>query len=425
MRYLTEKYLLRLKCVLSKETMLCIVGFFASMLYACSRPDPIPEITTPMPTATANQTPAVDPAVGTAIAAIPPPTPSSDATPTPDGTITPPPCDRPEGWIVYEIQSFDTLYSLAAQTGSTVDELKSVNCMLDHVIIVGKTLFLPTLPPAPFIAPGGGNGGDTPPDEENGEPACSLNCTEEALPTFRSPIGGPGGEYIPCDRDETDPSVTPMPWISFETEGRLVGGAPDPNRYDREIGERGYYFVCDFPDPNRIDTAQMTWPGGSEELVLETAVDDPRLSMGEANRVVTWNAICDPQKPLPTNETYTLTVNDDQGNEATLSFTLKPASGPAILVVPQSASPGDAFQVYYCGYIGLENPEVRIDSYYEKEFVEDGRFYWLGHNRSWMATMDHDGQAMSEIKTLPDDPPRLYLLTDSEFRTSHKFWLVP
>ncbi len=66
-------------------------------------------------------------------------------------------CPLPSGWIVYTIQSGDTLFSLAALTGISVSELQQTNCMgTSTELVSGETLYLPIIPilPPPLPTPG-------------------------------------------------------------------------------------------------------------------------------------------------------------------------------------------------------------------------------------------------------------------------------
>ena len=55
-------------------------------------------------------------------------------------------CQKPPGWIEYTIQPGDTLFSLAQRTNSTVDGVKTINCLTRDVLFSGQKLFLPTQP---------------------------------------------------------------------------------------------------------------------------------------------------------------------------------------------------------------------------------------------------------------------------------------
>ncbi len=85
------------------------------------------------------------------------PPPSPTRTPTPTSTPAPTVCapTMPSGWASYVIQPGDTVPSLAALTGATVDQVVAVNCLPQNQrIIAGQTIYLPKLLlPATTLAP--------------------------------------------------------------------------------------------------------------------------------------------------------------------------------------------------------------------------------------------------------------------------------
>jgi len=101
---------------------------------------PLPTITpaaltspTPTPSATPTATPTATPS--------PTPSPTPEATPSP--TLTPTP--EPPPFIEYEVQSGDTLSSIAQAFGTTVDELVRINGLASQEVIisVGQKLLVP------------------------------------------------------------------------------------------------------------------------------------------------------------------------------------------------------------------------------------------------------------------------------------------
>jgi LysM repeat protein len=57
-------------------------------------------------------------------------------------------CGRPAGWIVYIVQSGDTLYRLSQAYGITVAQLQQANCMGNSTLLrAGQTLYVPPWPP--------------------------------------------------------------------------------------------------------------------------------------------------------------------------------------------------------------------------------------------------------------------------------------
>jgi LysM repeat protein len=90
--------------------------------------------------------------IPTNIAALP--TNTSAPTNTPFATSTPQPttttCIPRTDWPTITVQTGDTLFGIALQVGSTVDELVRANCLPDaNTITVGQLLRVPSVPPPP------------------------------------------------------------------------------------------------------------------------------------------------------------------------------------------------------------------------------------------------------------------------------------
>jgi len=104
---------------------------------------------TPTPTATLTQTPT--PTVTAS------PTPTQTATPTmPDATSTLLPavvCEPRSDWVTYTIQAGDTVSSLAARSGSTVETILMGNCLESTTLFAGQLLRLPADPAPPASVP--------------------------------------------------------------------------------------------------------------------------------------------------------------------------------------------------------------------------------------------------------------------------------
>lgn len=49
----------------------------------------------------------------------------------------------PEGWTLYEVQPGDNLSVLAERTGTTLSDIKAVNCMDSDIIVIGSKIYLP------------------------------------------------------------------------------------------------------------------------------------------------------------------------------------------------------------------------------------------------------------------------------------------
>jgi LysM repeat protein len=77
-------------------------------------------------------------------------TPSPSKTPIPLAAVTVEPCSAPPEWAIYTVQPGNTLFSIARAVGSTVGELRTVNCIADADNIgVGDNLFVPRPPSGP------------------------------------------------------------------------------------------------------------------------------------------------------------------------------------------------------------------------------------------------------------------------------------
>jgi LysM repeat protein len=110
---------------------------------------PLPTITpaaasptaTPSATPTATPTPTVTPSPTPEATA----SPTLTATPEPTPTPTPTPTPEPPPFIEYEVQSGDTLSSIAQSFGTTIDELVRINGLAsqDVIISVGQKLLVP------------------------------------------------------------------------------------------------------------------------------------------------------------------------------------------------------------------------------------------------------------------------------------------
>jgi LysM repeat protein len=75
-------------------------------------------------------------------------TPSSTMTATPTSTPTPTAiaCSLPDGWVVYTVKFWDSLYWLSLSVRTSIDYLMEVNCLTSQTLFVGQELFLPYYP---------------------------------------------------------------------------------------------------------------------------------------------------------------------------------------------------------------------------------------------------------------------------------------
>jgi LysM repeat protein len=108
-----------------------------------------PSVTrTPVATATVRPSPSVSPSGTPGVSPTPGGTP--EATPTP----VPSPTPEPSPFVEYTVQPGDSLSSIAAQFGTTADELARINSLADpNSLSVGQTLQVPR-PESPSPTPG-------------------------------------------------------------------------------------------------------------------------------------------------------------------------------------------------------------------------------------------------------------------------------
>ena len=124
---------------------------------ACTSPSPTPSATPTRVESTSTVTtaapvtqapPAIQPVLTNTATLEPVPTPSAMPT-SPPPTAQPTLCSPPPGWPAYTIQAGDTLFSIAYNTGTSVDQLKLANCLAGDTIYAGQTLLVPFIPYIP------------------------------------------------------------------------------------------------------------------------------------------------------------------------------------------------------------------------------------------------------------------------------------
>lgn len=125
----------------------------------------------------------------------------------------PPPCGPPAHWVRYTVQYGDTLYSLAQRTGSTVYAIMQANCMSATTIYAGQTLYLPFHPTPPVVP--------TMPPQPSATPEPTLPPT--AVPTNTET---PAATNTP---DSTPPAGTPPPPTPTTTATVTVTAPPSPS----------------------------------------------------------------------------------------------------------------------------------------------------------------------------------------------------
>jgi LysM repeat protein len=311
-------------------------------------------------------------------------------------TITPPP-----GWKLYTVRSGDTLFRLATTRDTIIEEVKRVNCLISDNLDVGQQLYLPplVLPPAPPAPPPGA-----------AQPAIQAALSSpfamrsHALNSLLLAIPSQNKD-APCKEEQRSP------WIDVV----IIGNHPTDTL---ELGERVYYFACEFPDPGSL-TARLSGPWGTEDLDMLYYPPTPDQPMHKAQAVAVWNATCD----LPVETTYTLTMEDEKGNQAPPHrFTLKNMDTKRILAVPQTVTAGRAFQIYYCGYQADAGKSVTIDLYYGAAHGPKGK-YDFHHATSWQVLIGPAGWTTERLMSSTDDRLTAYLLRLRDKESYDFIWL--
>lgn len=155
--------------------------------------------TTPSPSASPVQPSAVIPTYS--------PTPMLSETPIREASATIPPtqgasCGPPPGWVLYTVQSGDTLYRLSRSVGVSVAEIQWANCLGNSTTIRnGQQLFLPRIPPPPLLP--------TTPPPPVFIPTITPLPTES--PTATPPPTSPVPPETPTLEPTRPPTDTPMP----------------------------------------------------------------------------------------------------------------------------------------------------------------------------------------------------------------------
>ena len=137
--------------------------------------------------------------------------PLPTSTPEPPATSAASSCGPPAGWLLYTVQSGDSLYRLSVAAGVSIDQLREANCLVvGGLIYTGQRLYLPRLPvptAIPSRTPTHKPDPTEPPAPTETEPPVSAATptATEAPPTVTQPP--PTATQPP----PTDTPVTPAP----------------------------------------------------------------------------------------------------------------------------------------------------------------------------------------------------------------------
>jgi LysM repeat protein len=334
----------------------------------------------------------------------------------------------PEGWGAYVVRGGDTLYSLATTRGTTVDEVKRVNCLISDSLRVGQNLYLPPLQQLP----GGSIGCTTSDCSGGGVGEVVIAPAPVATPPLCSPfvckpqsgVGAmvvlPGAPNDPVNRKPCTPQQG-GPWIDAVGHKSEI----DPARPRvLELGERSYFFACEFPA--RVTTAVITMSNGTSQLLtLADSVLHPALDSG-GNPFVAWAA-----KPTQPLGTYELSFVGGPDVEP-FTFEVRAPTREHILAVPVADSPGRGFEMYYVNF--KLNDIAQID-FYEEDQPSAEITHTLSFRRSALVQIDQTfpqpelsnspgkGWKMETFQTEANYPHAIYGAAFDNRRVSTLFWL--
>jgi hypothetical protein len=145
------------------------------------------------------------PIQATATSPAEPTSPPPAVSPTARATCAPVPAD----WVLYTVQSGDTLWGLATRTGTTMVMIESVNCLPTRTIEVGQQLYLPKLPPTVTSTPRPYTATPRPPATNTPEP--TVTSTKGASPTPTKAPDTPTPTEEPETPTPTEEPDTPTP----------------------------------------------------------------------------------------------------------------------------------------------------------------------------------------------------------------------
>jgi LysM repeat protein len=253
-------------------------------------------------------------------------------------TLTPCQAVAPAGWVSHVIQSGDTLSEIASLSGSTVAQLRVVNCLSSDVIFEGLTLFIPAPISAPagppLPAPGGGgaaSGGE--PGIVVGDPPAGV---AQVLGFF-------------------NPNLDHCSLTGGSAAEIFIGTSQPVEQHVWERAQEVGVCVRNFSGAEPI-VVEITRPDGQ-------IVRKPLTPPGER-----WGWPVRPGDPLGE---YTVTAVQGALADAD-AFTVQAASTRRILVLRKGVSPGQQMDVVVAGY---EPGRLRLFIYKRREGAGEGDYF--------------------------------------------------
>jgi LysM repeat protein len=149
-------------------------------------------------------------------------------------TSQPDRCGAPSRWVIYTVQSGDTLYRLSRELGVSVAQLQNANCLGNSTLIRnGQKLYVPFLPSRPAIPSPTTTQLPATPTSEPASPTVTL-VPPALTATFQSPVPTstipPTPSPAPTEAQPTEPPLLPTPpgtsEIPPETEEPVIPAEP-------------------------------------------------------------------------------------------------------------------------------------------------------------------------------------------------------
>jgi LysM repeat protein len=261
--------------------------------------------------------------------------------------LTPTPCvvSPPLGWILYTVRLGDTLFSLATTRGTTTDSVIQVNCLASSDIRAGQSLYLPPLPITSEPPPSP----TSPPEQPTEEPTVEV-------PPWNLEVGAPNDPLppLPADRDADEV----------------------------ELGERRYFFACEFTSTLTLATVTLS-NGLTQQVEFESLENlsnlDIQVNVTNTKAAVTWPAL--PSQPTGV---YTLTLTESSGSQKSLNFEVITPTQEHILTVPSVGPSGTVFQVYYVNFdVYTDASTMPTFEFWSEEPTLGQGSYELSYRRSW------------------------------------------
>lgn len=243
----------------------------------------------------------------------------------------------------------------------------------------------------------------TQPTATSGCPS-SFSCSDSGLPPLVLAAGGPNDPaFNPCEFPRSEA------WVD------------SPAPYVMEMGERRYFFACDFPSTPASASVVLS-DGSIQGIPVLGSIPNPDLRTGNAMAVVGWPAL--PNQPVGI---YTITISTADGIQAQLQFQVNPPSVEHILTVPDAGLPGTIFDVYYVNFEINTSPTF---TFYGEEQMGIGGDHTLSYLGTWQVAINQPlqsspgkGWGQQSLISAVTDRVAAYSITYDNWRIFNLFWL--